>query len=58
MLVYVLINDHHCVVTTLDEKNDILDKTVFVFKGDTEAILDKHLNRLTYFMSLKILKES
>jgi hypothetical protein len=45
-------------VTSLDEKNDILDKTVFVLKGDPEAILDKHLNRLTYDLSLKILKES
>ncbi len=57
ILVYVLINDHHCVVTSLDDKNDILDKTVFVFKGDTEAILDRHLNRLTYDLSLKILKD-
>ncbi len=58
ILFYVLINDHHCVINTLGNTQEGLDKTIFVQKNDLEAVLDRHLNLLTYDISLKILKEN
>lgn len=45
-------------ISTIGETPEGLEKTIFVKKDDIEAILDRHINLLTYELSLKIVWES